>query len=791
MSTPQQLFAAWNRRRLPQQNGRLYLPRLTRPASINRDQFGIVTIHAANRHDLFFAQGFVHAQDRLWQMELNRRAATGTLSAILGPATLDTDRLARTLGFARLAQHTLARLPAQPRADVDAYSAGVNAFLQTTPHLPLELTLLRHRPEPWRPIDSIAYGRLQMWALTHGAIGELIFAQLHDKLGPELAADLGMRYPDGNPVTLPDGIEVNLRALQSNAFAGKGRLDGAGRGSNGWVIAPARSATGHAILCNDMHLPVGTPSLWHLQHLRSDDGLHVAGFTQPGLPYVMVGHNAHIAWGATLAYTDCEDLFVEQMATDRPHQYRYRDDWLDAEMIVEQIEVRGRGTHEETVLVTRHGPLVDGTLVAADSWPTPSHWPNGTTPRLALSSMALRPDVDFHGFGLLNEARNWEDFQTAVSHIHSPALNLLYADGDGNIGHAVSGRVPVRAAGDGLLPAPGWSGTHEWIGEVSDNAMPHALNPQRGVIISANHKLVADDYAHYLGQTWRNGYRARRIEALLGRLGKITPDDCARIQRDTFSIPAHQLVTLLDGLTPDEPDAVLALDLLRGWNGRLDTDSVGGAVSQVLLMTLSHRVLGAKLERPFLHRLMGVGPHPIMAPVNEFQDRWVPTLLRILQQEHSNWLPAEPARTRLLQQSLADAVAELRRRLGPDPQQWQWGRLHQIRFAHALAERPPLDRIFNQGPHPIGGSTNTVQQTGTHPDLPYENNAISVSTRMIVDLSDVSQTRFIHPPGQSGHLGSRHYGDLTPLWLAGAFVSVDWAGSGETAVQQLQLIPQR
>ncbi|KAA3656834.1 MAG: penicillin acylase family protein, partial [Chloroflexi bacterium] len=491
------MMKRWSRKRLPQVNGRLYLDHAQHTIHIYRDKWGIPHIYATNRHDLFFAQGFVHAQDRLWQMELNRRAANGTLSAVFSRITLDTDRLSRTLGFARLAQHNWQVLGGEARKDLIAYTKGINAFLDQTTKLPIEFSLLRHRPEPWLPVDSIAYGRLQMWALTHGAIGEWINAQAIDQVGPEMAADLGIIYPSENPVTLPNGIEVNgLRVVQDglntavSAFMGKGSLDGAGRGSNAWVIAPERSKTGHAILCNDMHLPVGTPSLWHLQHLHSEDGIHVTGFTQPGMPYVFVGHNAHIAWGATLSYTDCEDLFVEKINPNNPTQYRFQDQWRDADIISEKISVRGSADHEETITVTHHGPIVTDVLFADSALPTASH--HNWFTQVALNSTTLRPDVEIDGFGLLNLANDWEGFVTAVSHIQSPSLNLLYADTKGNIGHYVSGQVPIRAQGDGQLPNPGWTGSHEWVGIIPFAEMPHAINPAQGFIASANHKLTND-----------------------------------------------------------------------------------------------------------------------------------------------------------------------------------------------------------------------------------------------------------------------------------------------------------
>lgn len=758
------LFRHFSQSHLPQTDGRLYLPGLRDRVTIQRDRWGIPHIQAANRHDLFFAQGVVHAQDRLWQMELNRRAATGTLSALLGPATLDTDRLARTLGFARLARQSWECLSERVRADVLAYTDGVNAYLNSRPPLPVEFSLLRHTPAPWQPLDTVAYGRLQMWALSNGASGELPLAQLIKAVGEARAAELAPHYPAGNPLTLPGGIEVNALALDgmmgsgTAAFLGKGGMDGAGRGSNGWVISPARSATDHAILCNDMHLPIGTPSLWYFLrlHLPRDGGLAVAGFSQPGLPYVLVGRNAHIAWGATLAYTDCEDLFVEKLHPETPTRYLFAGEWRAAEIIEERIAVRGQPDHVERVTLTHHGPIVSPVLPCGGQV-------------LALSSTALQAETVFDGFARLNEARNWEDFVSAVSHIHAPALNLLYADVHGNIGHYVSGRVPVRAAGDGRVPAPGWRGDHEWIGFIPFDDMPHALNPAQGYIISANNRIIGDDYPHYLGQIWRNGYRAGRLEQLLTGQAKISLADCRRFHLDVTTLPGQALVAYLDHFDTAQPAAALALRLLRAWDGRLTPDSVGGAVYEVLLAQLARAILEPCLEPAVLNDCLGVGPHPILAPVNEFQGYWTATLLRLLANPNSAWLPADE-RHAVIERALAATTAELRRRLGNDPAGWQWGRLHRVRFAHALGAQRPLNHLFDQGPYPIGGDGDTVAQAGIRPDAPYDNNAISVSSRHIVEMGgDPANSIAMLAPGQSGHPGSPHYGDLIRPWLAGEY----------------------
>jgi penicillin amidase len=820
-------LAAISRQRLPQVDGRLYLPGLRGQVTIRRDEWGIPHVTASQRQDLFFAQGIVHAQDRLWQMELNRRAATGRLSELLGEATLETDRLTRTLGFNRLAHTSWEKMEGQVAADLEAYVAGVNAYLAGNPPLPVELMLLNHRPEPWRVKDSIAFGRLQGWALSHGWAGELVRAQLVEAVGATLAAELEPQYAGRNPVTLPAGIQFNELALDpmtqaaAGPFLGKGSLDGGGRGSNGWVIAGRHSATGHAILCNDMHLPLTSPSLWYYLHLRleGEGGYHVAGVSQPGIPYILVGHNDHIAWGATLTFNDVEDLFIEKLHPEDPTRYQFRGEWQPAEIYDERIKVKGKPDHVERVIVTHHGPIISNVLP-------------GTGEALAMASMALRPYETFDGFAMLNEARNWQEFTAAVQRIETPSLNLVYADTQDNIGYYVSGKVPVRAAGQGLTPAPGWTGDHEWVGEIPFGEMPHCLNPAEGYLITSNNRIVNDDYPHFLGYTWMNGYRAKRLDDLIqerlagtgtqgnlpsqgqGALAwrgeelggtqeaktrehevwakrRVSLEDCQGFQMDVYSLPGRELVERLAGLETADGDANLCLRLLREWDGWLTTESVGGTIYQVLLARLAQRILGKRLTAEQQMNFLGQGPHYLLYPAHEFYGHWSVTLMRMLDDGKSGWIADENERASILIQCLAETAAELRGLLGDDPAGWQWGKLHQIRFAHAMSVQSPLDLIFNQGPYPIGGDTDTVNQTATLPQRPYECNAFSVSYRQVVDMGNLGNSRAMYAPGQSGHLGSKQYGNLIQPWLNGGYFPMTWEAEKveKAAAQTLTLMP--
>jgi penicillin amidase len=607
-----------SRRRLPQIEGTLTLSDLEKPVEVIRDRWGIPHIYAQNLHDLFFAQGFVHAQDRLWQMEVNRRLGLGRLSELFGELTLDTDRAVRTFGFNRLGHIDWMNTTEEVREVFLAYTSGVNAFLDSPrTRLPVEFTLLNHQPEPWQPEHSLAFSRVMLWQLSRAWYGEIIRAQIAETVGAEHAADLEITYPEEGPITLPEGIEFNRIDPDGSLRKAKGPFLDKGKGSNAWAVSGRRTVSGYPLLCNDMHLAMLLPSIWHEAHLVADE-LNVTGVTLPGVPMVMVGHNARIAWGMTVAFTDCEDLFVERIHPEDATRYEFQGEWIKGDVIVESIQVKGRASlHKERVVITRHGPIISDAVGSPDR-------------QLAIQSMALKPSSSLQGWLLLNRAGSWDEFVKAIKRIDATQLTVTYADVDGNIGYWVTGRVPVRAKGDGTIPVPGWTGEYEWVGEVPFTKMPHCLNPGRGYVVSCNNQIVSDDFPHFLGRAWMNGFRARRVIQLMEGQEKCSAEDGRAIQTDVTCLPGREFVRCLDGFATMDPDVQLALDHLRKWDGRLTPESVGGAVYEVTRYKLVRNLLEPGLGEELTLRVMGQGFHPLLLPVHEFYGHDTVVMLRLI-----------------------------------------------------------------------------------------------------------------------------------------------------------------
>jgi penicillin amidase len=400
--------------------------------------------------------------------------------------------------------------------------------------------------------------------------------------------------------------------------------------------------------------------------------------------------------------------------------------------------------------------------------------------------MSLQPCQAVQGWLQLNRSEGWDDFVEAVRLIEAAQINALYADVDGNVGYWVTGRVPVRARGQGLTPAPGWSGEYEWVGEVPFEEMPHALNPEQGYVVTCNHRIVPDgstkltgaDYPHFLGTVWMNGYRARRVvdvfEAKFGADETLSFDDFRALHVDFHSIPGLKLAAHLEGLVSPDGDVQAALEKLRAWDGDLGAESVAGTLYQVTLYRLVHNLWEPALGRDLLYKLLGEGPHPLLYDSNEFYGHSTVTVLNLLDDPDSAWVQDAGGKDALLLCSVGEAVAWLKETLGPEIDGWQWGKLHHAVFPHTLGVQPPLDRVFNRGPFPIGGDTDTVCQTAYHAHTPYDVNAWGPSYRQIVDMGDLSRAVISFPPGQSGQLGSPHYDDLIEAWLKGEHHPMLW-----------------
>jgi len=778
---------AWlSRRRLPQTHGTITVAGLEASVEVIRDRWGVPHIYAANERDLMFAQGFVHAQDRLWQMEYSRRLVAGRLAEALGPEALPVDRWLRTLGMRRVAEVETARLEGEVRAALEAYAAGVNACIARG-RLPIEFTLLRYRPEPWSVADTVSWGKMMAWTLSVNWEMELIRARLVDRLGPELEAELEPSYPARCPQIIPPGVDgsglgrsAEERARRARPFTGPTATEGLG--SNNWAIAGTRTASGAPILANDMHLVLTAPAIWYENHLVGG-GFDVTGVTFPGVPGVVAGHNGHVAWGYTNGFPDVQDLYIERLrrSADGHVQYEYRGQWLDAQVIREEIRVRGGRPAVEEVVVTRHGPIINA--LSPDL--------AGEQP-LALRWTALEPEEVFRALYWMCRARNCREFREALRHWGSPAQNTVYADTEGNIAYTLAGRIPIRTRGDGCLPVPGWTGECEWSGYIPFEELPHLWNPAPGYVVTANNRVVGDDYPHFLGTDYATGDRAQRIRELIEAREKIGVDDVRAMQFDQLSPSARLMAARLGELQVDDPELAAAIEMIRCWDGRLAADSPAACVYETFVRRMIHLLVAGRLGELAEH-YEGKGPTPVLAEASLFGCRAWEWLEQMWANPQSRWFDLGHGESRddVARRALRETVDWLKAELGPDPAGWAWGRLHRLTCAHLLGRVAPLDRLFNRGPYPLGGDGNTIWATGVAgPDLKGET-LVGPPFRFIADLADLPHALGLLAPGQSGHVGSPHYDDQMQAWFTGGYHPMLWerADVEREAEARLQLKP--
>ena len=735
--------------------GELRFPALRAPVRVLRDRWGVAHLYARNPHDLFFAQGVVAAQDRLFQMELWKRSGQGRLSEILGPSALPRDVNARALEYRGDRQAEFKSYAPDAKVILSAFTDGINAYIAALqapggPGLPIEFQLAGFAPDSWRPEDCL--NRMAAFSMTGNAISELVAARTLSELGAARAAQLLRIDP---PVALDPAPGVDLTGLSpellANLVGSDHRIEFAAQpraGSNNWTISGELTASGRPLLANDPHRVLALPSLRYMIHLVAP-GWNVIGAGEPGLPGVALGHNEHIAWGFTIFGLDQQDLYIEELNPANPLEYRTSSGWTPLSIRHEVFLVRGGAPRTIDLKFTRHGPVLweDGRRALALRWV-------GSEPGTAgyLASLAV------------DRARNWTEFEAAVARWKVPSENIVYADRAGNIGEHSVGLVPMRSW-TGLLPVPG-AGGYEWAGFLPAAKLPHVFNPRAGFVATANHKMIPEGYPYRVGFEWEPPYRYERIRSVIDAARraqhKLTTADLESLQNDVLSLPAHELQSLVRASALQHDPALT--EFLR-WDGELTRESPAAALYEVWLQEICRRLA------------RGISA----SHAEHYADLLPDTLMRLLTDPEASLFGSDPraARDALLSEALQAARQGLAQRLGPDSSLWSWGRLHPIRFRHPLDQLPGTTGQLDAEPLPRPGDEYTVNAAGF--DASWEQ-VSGASYREILDTGDWDRSVAINTPGQSGQPGSRHYTDLLPLWDQGRYFPLAYSRQAVEAV---------
>ncbi|WP_454157370.1 penicillin acylase family protein [Microbacterium lacticum] len=856
-------FVVWTiQRSFPQLDGTVTAPGLEADVSVYRDDLGIPTIEADSTHDLFYAQGYVQAQDRFWEMDFRRHVTSGRLAELFGASQLPTDQFLRTLGWRHVAEQEVAALDDTTRGYYEAYADGVNAYLadHDGAAVSLEYAVLGlqngdYEIEPWSPADSVAWLKAMAWDLRSNIEEETDRALLASHLTPAQIADLYPAYPYADhPVIVPtitadppavagmdataaagavtagaatsgapgsEAVGVSWTEVGSVVEAASALLGdvGEGVGSNSWVVSGALTESGLPLLSNDPHLGASLPSVWHQIGLRCRTvndacAFDVAGFGFSGVPGVVIGHNAEIAWGFTNLTADVTDLYLERVDGD---QY-----WRDGALVpletrTETFHVAGGDDVSLEVRSTVHGPIVSGltddftaiaddpatgstddvrtlddeasTTGGADSADATAGATETTVPpgeyAVSLRWTALDAGTTAAAIFALNTATDFTQFRAAASLFDVPAQNLVYADRAGNIGYQAPGRLPIRGAGDGTMPQPGWDSAYDWRGFIPFTELPVVYNPDEGYIVTANNAVIGTDYPYFLGSDWDYGWRAARIVDLIERAaarGPLTADDMTAIQADQEFWMGKRLIGAYADITLPDEKAQRGLDLLAGWDAQNGADSSAAAFANVLWDELASDLFARRA-------------HPVGL---SGQSRLFVVVDRLLDEPDSDWWTNDTigvdGQREMLERAATDASARLVALQGDDPDAWNWGSLHAITLTSGTFGKSgiaPIEALFNRGPFPVGGGASVVDATGWMLGSGSFATTTVPSMRMTIDLSDLDASRWNHLTGTSGHAFHPNYDDQFDAWQHGR--QTPWLFTRErveaSAVDTLVLTP--
>lgn len=773
---------------LPQIDGQSQVQGLNAPVTVTRDGHGVPTIEAASPQDLFFAQGYVTAQDRLWQMDIMRRVGSGELSEIFGEDTLKLDREQRILGLRAAARQSIAMASPRDQGFFNAYARGVNAYIERSrKHLPIEFRILRYTPKPWTPEDSVVIANQMVKDLNyHYFYDALAREKILAKLGPELASDLfvnrswhdrpptvmraDLSQPDANSDNSDedddDDSPDNAVTHSSRPPAGRPEFQPV-NGSNDWVISGAHTVTGKPLLSNDMHLGHQMPNLWYEAHLRSG-AFDVAGVTLPGLPYVIVGHNQRIAWGFTNVGPTVTDVYIENF--NKQGAYETPSGWVQPEQRTEVIHVKGKGDVTLDVKITRHGPIITD-LFAGETRSLALRWTLYEGLRIPFF------DVD--------ASQNWEEFKKAFSQLDAPGQNVVYADVDGNIGYHATGKVPIRAAGDGSLPVSGADNAHEWTSYIPFDKLPNIYNPPSGIIATANGRITPDDYSNSISMEWEAPWRTARIYHVLESGKQFSTADMLALQTDIESeadlFAAERLVYAVDHAAKPSARARQAADLIRGWDGRMLAASAAPTITEKSLQALRRMLLEPKL---------GSAPaDPAKAEEVlswetyhwEMSSVW---LENILLHHPKRWLPQPyPNYDELLAAAVESAVNDAQ--APKDLSSWQWGAVNAVHIQHPVLGKIPVLRHWSgPGVRKQSGSGYTVKAVTAHH---------GPSERFTADLADLDHSTLNLVTGEAGNFLSPYYMDQWEAWYQGSTFTLPFSTQAleATRAHKLELYPEK
>lgn len=759
-------------RRLPRTSGSLVVDGLGARITIRRDRWGIPVIEAANEADAWFGLGFCHAQDRATQLDFFRRAATGTLAELVGKEGVAIDRLSRRIGFRRTAEEQLRVLAPDVRATVDGYVRGVNAGLASLPRKPHEFAILGGHPRPWAAADVAAYLKLQALLISSNWDVEVPRLMILLADGPEALADLDPAPANNGPLIDPrpdpgeDPRDSTRRDVRELVWKAAERLSddlaaflrvapAKAAGSNSWALAPSRTATGRPIVANDPHVSPNIPPPWYLAHVRTPEWA-VCGATSVGAPGFAAGHNGHIAWGSTAGLLDNTDLFVEEIGPDGK-SVREGDRWVPCEVVEERIKVKGGDDIVEKVLITRRGPIISPALEGVDR-------------ALSMRAVWLDP-LPVRGMTDVHRAKSFDQFRESFAEWPVTPQHLVYADPGGTVGWQLVGQAPVRKKGWGMVPLHGSDPDAGWSGLVPFEEMPHATDPPSGFYVTANNPPLPEGEGPFLGYDWVNGYRAAAITDELQTRRDWDVAGCLAVQRSRKSKPWDDIKDVVLAAPVSDADARRGLELLRGWDGVMAADSTAATVYIFLLCELAIRAAKAKAPKSWDWALGrgfgGLMPHTL------FADRRFGHLVKLLNEQPPGWF-ARPWPEEIAD-ALGAAVRRLEKETGRRVERARWGEVRPLTLKHLVfGEVPLLGTLFNIGPIPGGGDSNTPFQSTVQPTAPLTPPSYMPNLRMVIDVGAWSNSRFVLCGGQSGNPFSPHYADLFELWKIGEGVPIPW-----------------